>query len=124
MSWAKLDDRFHDNRKVRRAWLTCPAAIGLYALALTYCASHETDGHVDQEFVLATVPKPRERDRMVAALIDAGLWHANGSGWIVNDYLDFNLSRDDLEARREAKRAAGKIGGAASAAARAGGKQR
>ena len=123
MSWAKLDDRFHDNRKVRRAWLVCPASVGLYALALTYCAGHETDGRVDEEFVAATVPKPRDRDRMVAALLDAGLWQANGQGWIVNDYLDFNPSHDALNARREAKREAGRRGGRASAAARAGGNQ-
>lgn len=100
MSWAKLDDRFHDNRKVRRAWLNYPPAVGLYVMALTYCAQHETDGRVDGEFVLVNMPAKRERERMTSALVDAGLWALSEDGWLVCNYLEFNPSRSDLDEKR------------------------
>ena len=102
MSWAKLDDRFDDNRKVKRVWLTCPQALGLHVMALTYCTRHHTDGLVDREYVTEKAPSARQRDRMTAALVDAGLWDEHADGWTIHDFLDFNPSRADIEEKRRA----------------------
>lgn len=113
MSWAKLDDRFHENRKVKRVWRRCPSALGLHVMAITYCAGHETDGFVDVDFVEDRMPKDRERERAVTALVEAGLWHEVSDGWQINDFLEFNKSRDQNAHDRQAKRDAGRKGAAA-----------
>ena len=111
MSWARFDDRYAGNRKIRKAWKAERAAVGLHAMSVTESAQHETDGHVDDDWVEDMLPQKRERDRVVAVLIDMGLWERNGTGYIVNDYLAFNPSREQLEAKRERERA--RRGGAA-----------
>lgn len=104
MSWAKLDDRFHENRKVRGLWRKQPAALGLHVLALTYCAGHETDGEVDLEFVEDKVPTAATRRKLTGALVDAGMWVPDGDHWRVHDYLDYHPSRATLDEKREADR--------------------
>ena len=110
MPWAKLDDRFHENRKVRKAWRQCPTAIGLHVLALTYCAGHLTDGLVDEEFVQERLPAARMRERVLSVLIGCELWFPVDKGWLINDYLEYNPTRADVETQRSKKSAAGKSG--------------
>lgn len=100
MSWAKLDDRFWANRKIRAAWRACRASIGLHVMAIAYCAQNETDGHVDADLVAMLLPVSKERDSAVGALTDAGLWTPDEDGWAVHDYLDFNESRAEADERR------------------------
>lgn len=111
MSWARLDDRFHDNRKMRKLWMTCPQAVGLHVFGITYCAQHETDGLVDVEFVQVTVPVKRDRLRFTGALEAVGVWVPHPEGWTINDYLEFNPARATLQAKRdrEAQRRAGSV---------------
>lgn len=101
MSWAKFDDRYHQNRKVRAAWRASRAAVGLHAMAITYCAGHETDGLVDHLWIEERLPAAKEREVVLRALTDAGLFHDQGNGsYLVNDYLSFNPSRAELDERR------------------------
>jgi hypothetical protein len=100
VSWAKLDDQFHAHRKAKRAWKGHPRALGLHLLAISYCAGHLTDGFVDDEFVEEKIPAQRERSAVTDALVDAGLWAREGEGWQINDWLDFNPSRDEVLDRR------------------------
>lgn len=104
MPWARLDDEFFTHPKVREAWRT-RAAIGLYALALSYSMRHGTEGQVPTQFVADQLPNRRECAAAVAALVGAGLWESNGDGaWTIHDFLDYNPSRSDIEARRESDR--------------------
>ncbi|MCK9249991.1 MAG: hypothetical protein M0P31_13590 [Solirubrobacteraceae bacterium] len=113
MGWAKIDDQLHGDRKVRRLWHTEPAALGLWTLALSHCANQETDGHIDDLWVLERVPDDEMRERLVTALVSVGLWdERDGSdGWWIHDYLDYNPSRAELVAKRRAdaeRKAAGR----------------
>lgn len=112
MAWARFDDRYDDSKKIKRAWRQHPRAVGLHAMAITYCARHETDGEVDLEWLEEKLPRAVERRKVLDALIGAGLFapNADGDGFIVNDYLEYNPSRDELRARREARANAGKKG--------------
>jgi hypothetical protein len=103
MPWAKLDDGFYDDPKVRRAGL---AASGLFCRALAYSARHLTDGYVDQQWIdeqTATL-RPGERRQLVESLIGVGLWERRNGGYVARNYLKFNPSRADVEARRESDR--------------------
>lgn len=105
MSWARLDDRFHGNRKIRRAWKQSRAAVGLHVLAITFCAQQETDGHVDDDWLEGVLPAVREREQVVGVLVEHGLWHRNGDGFVLNDYLAYNPSKAQLDAKRQRERA-------------------
>jgi hypothetical protein len=101
MAWAKFDDRYDDNRKVKKAWRANKASVGLHAMAITYCARHETDGLVDVEWLIEKLPVAKERNAAIAALVDAGLFMAvDGEMFQVKDYLDFNPSSAKLNEKR------------------------
>jgi hypothetical protein len=101
VSWARFDDLYDDHRKVKRAWKRHPRAVGLHAMAVTYCARHETDGVVDPEWLEEKLPAVRERDATLTVLVDCGLFEPlDDDHYLVHDYLDFNESRADAEARR------------------------
>jgi hypothetical protein len=106
MAWAKLDDRFHSNPKVARVWHTCPSAIGLYVMSITHCSQHETDGKVDEYFVIGLVPDQMARAVIVDTLVDAELWTIVEAGaYQIPDYLDFNPSHAEQEKRRKTEKA-------------------
>lgn len=113
MTWARLDDKFHGNRKIKRAWKASRAAVGLHVMAIAYSADYLTDGFVDEEFVEEKLAKSTERRAALDALTTSGLWLAVDGGWEINDFLDFNPSREDVENARAAKSDAGKKGAAA-----------
>ncbi len=119
MPWAKLDDRFHDNPKIRKAWRACPASIGLHVMAITYSAGNLLDGRVPAEFVEDQIPNVRARQAALDALTagEPPLWHQRADGeWEINDYLAFNPSKADVEAKRQKAAASGRLGGKAKAA--------
>lgn len=103
MPWARIDDIFYTHPKVRKAW-RCRPALGLHMMTLAFCMHHGTEGSVPSWFVEDQLPDPRERTAAVGALVDCGLWSENGDGWIVHDFLDYNPSNEDVQARKEADR--------------------
>lgn len=100
MTWARFDDRFHGNRKVRRAWRRNRGSVGLYSMAVTYCAQHETDGLVDADWIEDTLPTAAERRRIVEILVEVGLFTVEGDDYRINDYLEYNPSADTLAEQR------------------------
>lgn len=111
MSWAKFDDRYHGNRKIRRAWKANRASVGLHAMAVTYCAQNETNGVVDLEWIEEKLPSPAERERVLGALLDTGLFESTNTGdggYLVHDFLVYNQSHAEAEEKRAAKKASQK----------------
>lgn len=119
MPYAQFDDRYDDHKKTKRAWRTMSAAVGLHAMAITYCNRHKTDGLVDVEWVEEKLAlsslKPREQRAMLATLLDAGMFERDGDDYRVHDFLQWNRSR----AQREALAEQGRRGGQAKAVASA-----
>lgn len=107
MPWANLDDGYPDHPKVIRL---SDAAFRLHTSAVCHCAKYLTDGHVAAVKVPTLVP--RYRPRTLTELVDAGLWAREGDGFAVHDYLDWNRSREQVEAERSRKSAAGRRGAA------------
>lgn len=112
MAWARIDDSLHSHPKIM---LVGNAATGLFVRLISYAGQHLTDG-----FVPAAVVRAYGSPRLIKALCDAqlllkvesksshtsdaGLTY-NGPGYVINDYLDYNFSRKQVEAER-AKNAA------------------
>lgn len=102
--WLKLDDGFHDHPKVLRVWRLNKAALGLHARAMSWVAKQEKDGHLPDETVAMFEPDDTERDAMVSVLVESGLWHQNGEGFVIHDFLDYNYSRAELTEKRRKDR--------------------
>lgn len=100
MTWLKKDDRFPDHRKIRR--LT-DGAYRLHDTALCACAKDETDGLVTDADIDDMEHGPRLR-KHIPALVAAGLWEQVPGGWEIHDYLHYNPSHEQLNAKRAADR--------------------
>jgi hypothetical protein len=100
--WVKLDDKFHSNAKV---YAVGNEGAGLYARALSYCADHLTDGFVPSAWVQSIA-----NDKVAEKLTAARLWRPVDGGFFIDGYLELNPSKSEQQAKRAAKREAGRRG--------------
>ncbi|KKN75246.1 hypothetical protein LCGC14_0382450 [marine sediment metagenome] len=113
MSWVKVSDGLATHPKVLAAG---QAAAWLHVAGLCYAAQHLTDGAISDSSLSGLGQYTRARARKLAdRLVEVRLWERNGTGYAIHDYLDYNPSRKEVEARREAKRRIGQAGGLAKA---------
>lgn len=115
MPYARMDDRWDDHAKIRRAWRRQPIAVALHAMAITYCNRHNNNGRVEADWIeekLALLPIPaRQRESVVQTLLDLKLLEADGlEHYRVHDFLDWNLSREQREKLAEQGRRGGRAG--------------
>jgi hypothetical protein len=107
MPWFALDDGFDTHPKVRKAG---NAAVGLFVRLGVHATKHLTEGHLDGAIV-----RDYGTDATVRKLIAVGMLHEPGHacrrcpqpadcGYYIHDYLDYNKSRAQIEAAREAAR--------------------
>ncbi|CAM5249578.1 hypothetical protein SGLAM104S_01591 [Streptomyces glaucescens] len=107
MVWFALDDGFDTHPKVRKAG---NAAVGLFVRLGVHATKHLTEGHLDGDIVTAYGTAATIRK-----LLAVGMLHAPGhgcprcpqpaaDGYYIHDYLDYNKSRAQIEAAREAAR--------------------
>lgn len=97
--WVRFDNTTPENLKVSA---TSDKAFRLWFHATCYCSRAETDGLVP-EHMLNRLGVPSFA-RAVEELVDLGLFVPDPQGYRVNDYLDFNPSRDRLREMREGQR--------------------
>lgn len=99
MSWVRIDDRFDDHPKFVDLSNDATAA---WLRVLAYCGRHETDGRVKRRVALMAT-RVDDPERVVAELVEAGLWLDLGGIVEVHDYLSFQPSRAQAaHARAEA----------------------
>lgn len=96
MTWVKIDDNFPDHPKV--AGLT-DSAFRTHMRAICYAARYLTDGAIPTSVLRSIGPR-----RAATELEAAELWTKTDHGWQINDYLDYNPSREEVEQRRNAAR--------------------
>lgn len=106
MPWFKVDNKLHDHRKARKAG---KAAMGVWALAGSWCMASETDGFVPEN-VLTRWGNKKDAER----LVDAGFWvpaeHEGEEGWRFHDWLNYQPDARTLQLVREAESTAGSRG--------------
>jgi len=103
MVWVKLDDKFHSNEKVLDAG---HAAAGLYAMSLSYCGDHLTDGRVPDAW--ANQHPKTLRDK----LVKNALWKKVKGGYLIPDFNELNPTKAAVETKRSKQRAGGLKGAA------------
>lgn len=100
MPWGRIDDGFYDHPKLDGLGRDRLPAVGLHWLAVSWCNRWLTDGLLTRERVAKLGGTPRLADLLVAS----GLWEQEGDDFRIHDFLDFNESKADVEAVREAER--------------------
>jgi hypothetical protein len=118
MPWANFDDQFPKHPKVVPL---SDAAFRLQVAGVCHSAQYLTNGRVEATTVALLVP--RYKRATLAELLRRGHWHALGQGcgtptcpqgeeghYVIHDYLEWNRSREQVEAERERKSKAGKKG--------------
>ena len=110
MSWFRLDDKFHSNQKVIAAR---NAAVGLYVRCGTWSADQGTEGRIPSHVALMFGTKAE-----IARVSAAGLWQPTDYGYLIRDYLEYNLSNEEVADRRDKRAEAGRAGGIKSGESR------
>lgn len=98
MAWARIDDAIIDHPKVLEAG---EDARDLLIVSIIWCNKHLTDGRVPKA-ALGVLSRKKSAEKTAAALVRVGLWHDEGDAWRLHDYLDWNPSREEVEAKRNA----------------------
>jgi hypothetical protein len=119
MTWVRLDDGFSENAKVLQAG---PLAMALHVSALCYCNRHLTDGLVPRVALaqlvnlkgLACNKRTSNVHQLARRLVTAGLWERDDKDYRIHDFLDYQPSRREVQARREELRQIRSTAGAAS----------
>ena len=91
------------------------AAAGVYALGLSYCADDMSDGFIPRATAVKMLADGQVK--LIAELIEAGMWSEVEGGYEVTGYLEHNISKDQLNELIAKRRRAGKAGGKAKAKA-------
>lgn len=113
MSWFKVDDKLWGHPK----WLATPIrSRGLWVTAGSWAADHEQDGNIPRH----VLPILGATARDASGLVAAGLWEATDAGWRFRDWDDFQPTREQKEAEREAARERMRAGRERRAAMRSG----
>ena len=96
MGWLKVDDKFKNHPKALKAGLE---AIGLWLLAACWASEYESDGHLPEHVVQYL---PGFRPELADRLVEAGLWARTADGYAIHDFLKYNPSRAEQDAKRAA----------------------
>jgi hypothetical protein len=107
MAWLRIDDRVRTHPKIVQAG---PAAAWLWFCGVCYCREHLTDGFIQTGMVPTLAPGLTAVKKHVAALVAAKLWDERPGGYDVHDFLDWNPSRAEVEAMREADKRRKRVG--------------
>lgn len=91
--------------------------LGLQACAIAYCNRLLTDGFVSDR-ALRNFGKSGKGPRLAPYMIKQGKWVRVDGGFAIVGFLDWNPSRVEVLARREARSKAGQKGGVSSGLAR------
>ena len=110
MSWFRLDDKAAFHAKIVKAG---NEAAGAVWRAGAWCSEHDRSGFVPEGVAHLIAPP-----KVWAKAIGAGMAHAVDDGYRIHDFNDYNPSDSDVDAMREAKRAAGRAGGFSSGRSR------
>lgn len=98
MPWVKLTDDWYDDPKIAAL---DDGGVALWVIGLTWCARNLTDGHIPARVARKLTD---DGDRAVDQLVTARLWSSTEAGFLVENYLEYQPSRDEVLSKRDAER--------------------
>lgn len=115
VAWVRLDDNFAENIKIARL---SNDALAVWVIGLAYCNRGLTDGYIPRQVALGQLRLCPDIAATVAELEHVGVWDAEGDGWRVHDFFDYQPSKAEVLQLRDDRKAAGARGGKASGRAK------
>ena len=109
MPWGRLDDSLYDHPKLDALGPAKLAGVGLWALAISWSNRWLTDGIVPADRIRKLGGTATIAERLVVA----GLFDRCDESYRIHDFLKFNNSAEQVMAKREQRREAGRRGGLA-----------
>lgn len=108
MPWVKVDEAFYDHPK----FLDLDAgAVGIWLIGLAYSNRYLTSGAIPRRGLARAYPGT-DREKHARSLVTAGLWDPTEDGWVIHDYLTYQPSKAQVEARRNERSESGRRGAA------------
>lgn len=111
MAWSRLDDSIAFHAKIVRAGNECT---GAWVRMIAWSNSQLTDGHITQEVALQIA----RRKKIISRLIETDLLEQIPTGYLIHDFLKYQMSSQEVKERRE------RVGAARAQAGRAGAQKR
>jgi hypothetical protein len=99
VTWVKLDDRMADHPKLLGLGDDYEVGLAVYVAGLCYCGEHLTDGRIPRVKAHTLTPSSA---RIAPILVAAGLWLEDKGSYVVNDYLEYNPSKEKVKSDRKA----------------------
>jgi hypothetical protein len=97
--WVKLDDNVADHPKILAAGAP---AFALWVAALCWSNRHLTDGRITPVAARSMAASfDLDLDATAARLCDVGLWVADGDGFAIHDFADYQPSAAEAREKRE-----------------------
>jgi hypothetical protein len=93
MPWFKVDDDFFSNAKIM---LAGNAAVGLYVRCGAWSSKHLTEG-----FLPTKVAKDFGSLSEIRALVRERLWVVKEDGYLMRDFLEYNPTKEQVQAGRD-----------------------
>ena len=100
-TYAKLSNDFWRNTKIRKLARLNLEAVGIYVLILSYCSSELTDGRISEDELTYQLNADEQH---VAILCEIGFLERTEDGYQVHDYLAYQTSREQVEAKSSSAR--------------------
>jgi general stress protein YciG len=110
MPWFMVDDQLAMNKKVAAAG---NAAMGLWVRAGSWSQRELTGG-----FIPKHVARSLGSSAQAKALVSAGLWLLVEGGYMFHDWDKHQMSVEEIQARKQKRAEAGRLGGQASGQSR------
>jgi hypothetical protein len=101
MTWFAVDDKFWSHPKTIGISLS---AVGVWTLAGSWCSAHLTDGYIPEDALLMVCRNKATR-RPIQELLDRNLWTVAGDGFQFVDWMQWQRSKTEIQAKRAATRA-------------------
>ena len=99
MAWVKLDDRSWCHPKLVSAGL---AARGLDVAGMCWSSLMQTDGFVRADIISQVSGHAKNARELADILVRVGRWEVDPrGGWLIHDFLKYNPSAADQEAKRQ-----------------------
>lgn len=99
LPWVRLDTAMPSNPKIIAlvdGHKDGRASAFIYVCSIAYSGLHGTDGHIPKGALLRIGGRSADADR----LVEVGLWHKDGTGWVIHGWAEYQQSTDETQERR------------------------
>jgi hypothetical protein len=110
MAWVRLSDDFYDHPRFQHV---SALGVALYVAALAWCNRNATDGRISHRALCGLLSfdgicltsgmtgRDATSDDALDELIESGLVVEDAGDYLIHDYLDYQPSRAEIEAKRD-----------------------